>query len=157
MKSVSDVVLRVEQTRGIKTISFKKRRRQNSKRKKGHRQELTLVRIDGIYKAGETPKAVAKTAKPKAEKADAPVKKAAAAKAPAKAAAPKAPAAAKTAAPKAAATLGAGRMTVFRRVTLPMVAPSLAAGAVSEIPISAADALVCRSPAGKTQDRKSVV
>nr|WP_240918076.1 ABC transporter permease [Phycicoccus sp. HDW14] len=31
---------------------------------------------------------------------------------------------------EAAATLGARRMTVFRRVTLPMVAPSLAAGAV---------------------------
>jgi molybdate transport system permease protein len=30
----------------------------------------------------------------------------------------------------AAATLGAGRWTVFRRVTLPMVAPSVAAGAV---------------------------
>jgi molybdate transport system permease protein len=31
---------------------------------------------------------------------------------------------------EAAATLGAARMTVFRRVTLPMVAPSLGAGAV---------------------------
>ena len=38
----------VEQTRGPKTISFKKRRRQNSKRKKGHRQHLTIVRITGI-------------------------------------------------------------------------------------------------------------
>ena len=31
---------------------------------------------------------------------------------------------------EAAATLGARRMTVFRRITLPMVAPSLGAGAV---------------------------
>nr|WP_081680680.1 ABC transporter permease [Cellulomonas sp. URHD0024] len=31
---------------------------------------------------------------------------------------------------EAAATLGAGRMTVFRRVTVPLVAPSLVAGAV---------------------------
>jgi molybdate transport system permease protein len=31
---------------------------------------------------------------------------------------------------EAAATLGAKRMTVFRRVTLPMIAPSLGAGAV---------------------------
>ncbi len=34
--------------RGPKTISFKKRRRQNSKRKRGHRQDLTLVKITGI-------------------------------------------------------------------------------------------------------------
>ncbi len=31
---------------------------------------------------------------------------------------------------EAAATLGAGRMTVFRRITVPMIAPSLGAGAV---------------------------
>jgi large subunit ribosomal protein L21 len=37
-----------EQARGPKTISFKKRRRQNSKRKRGHRQDLTIVRITGI-------------------------------------------------------------------------------------------------------------
>ncbi|WP_034994463.1 50S ribosomal protein L21 [Beijerinckia mobilis] len=38
----------VEQTRGPKVIAFKKRRRQNSKRKRGHRQDLTLVKITGI-------------------------------------------------------------------------------------------------------------
>jgi large subunit ribosomal protein L21 len=42
----------VEQTRGPKTISFKKRRRQNSKRKKGHRQHLTIVRIAEILTGG---------------------------------------------------------------------------------------------------------
>ncbi len=38
----------VEQGRGPKVINFKKRRRQNSKRKKGHRQHLTTVKITGI-------------------------------------------------------------------------------------------------------------
>ena len=38
----------VEQTRGDKVIAFKKRRRQNSRRKRGHRQDLTVVRITGI-------------------------------------------------------------------------------------------------------------
>ncbi|MBG0802297.1 50S ribosomal protein L21 [Methylocystis sp. FS] len=37
-----------EQTRSPKSIAFKKRRRQNSKRKRGHRQDLTLVRITAI-------------------------------------------------------------------------------------------------------------
>lgn len=41
----------VEQTRGPKVISFKKRRRQNSKRKKGHRQPITVVKITGITAA----------------------------------------------------------------------------------------------------------
>jgi large subunit ribosomal protein L21 len=38
----------VEHIRAAKAIAFKKRRRKNSKRKRGHRQELTLVRITGI-------------------------------------------------------------------------------------------------------------
>ncbi|MEO1205079.1 MAG: 50S ribosomal protein L21 [Pseudomonadota bacterium] len=38
----------VQQMRGPKVIAFKKRRRQNSKRKRGHRQHLTQVRITGI-------------------------------------------------------------------------------------------------------------
>ena len=38
----------VAQTRGPKLIAFKKRRRKNSRRKKGHRQDLSKVRITGI-------------------------------------------------------------------------------------------------------------
>ncbi len=38
----------VDQTRGPKLIAFKKRRRKNSRRRKGHRQDLTLVRITAI-------------------------------------------------------------------------------------------------------------
>jgi len=41
----------VEQTRGPKLIVFKKRRRKNSRRKKGHRQDLTMVRIKDIIGA----------------------------------------------------------------------------------------------------------
>ena len=38
----------VEQTRGPKVYAFKKRRRKNSKRKRGHRQDLTIVRVTDI-------------------------------------------------------------------------------------------------------------
>ena len=38
----------VEQNRGKKVLSFKKRRRQNSKRIRGHRQHHTVVRITDI-------------------------------------------------------------------------------------------------------------
>ena len=38
----------VEQGRGPKIIAFKKRRRKNSRRKRGHRQEQTIVRIKEI-------------------------------------------------------------------------------------------------------------
>ena len=41
----------VEQTRGPKVIAFKKRRRKNSRRKHGHRQDLTKVRITAIVGA----------------------------------------------------------------------------------------------------------
>ncbi|MFZ1681731.1 MAG: 50S ribosomal protein L21 [Rhizobiaceae bacterium] len=42
----------VAQVRGPKVISFKKRRRQNSRRKKGHRQDLTEIRIAEILTGG---------------------------------------------------------------------------------------------------------
>ncbi len=41
----------VGQTRGPKLIAFKKRRRKNSRRKKGHRQDLSKVRITEIVGA----------------------------------------------------------------------------------------------------------
>jgi large subunit ribosomal protein L21 len=41
----------VEQTRGPKVIAFKKRRRKNSRRKRGHRQDLSTVRIKSIVGA----------------------------------------------------------------------------------------------------------
>ncbi|KQQ79632.1 50S ribosomal protein L21 [Aureimonas sp. Leaf324] len=72
----------VEQTRGPKVISFKKRRRQNSKRSRGHRQDLTLIRIAEILTDGKAPSAKAeKAAKPVADTtSDAAPKKAAKAK-----------------------------------------------------------------------------
>lgn len=52
----------VDQVRGPKVISFKKRRRQNSKRTRGHRQDLTLIRISEILTDGQTSSKAAKTA-----------------------------------------------------------------------------------------------
>ena len=42
----------VEHKRGDKVIAFKKRRRQNSKRKRGHKQDLTVVRITEFLTGG---------------------------------------------------------------------------------------------------------
>jgi large subunit ribosomal protein L21 len=49
----------VEQTRGPKVIAFKKRRRKNSRRKRGHRQDLTVVRITRIGPEGSQAQAEA--------------------------------------------------------------------------------------------------
>jgi large subunit ribosomal protein L21 len=38
----------VRQPRGTKVLVFKKKRRKNYRRKRGHRQELTVLRIDEI-------------------------------------------------------------------------------------------------------------
>ena len=73
----------LEQARDDKIIVFKKKRRQNYRRKHGHRQALTLLKITDIYPAGATRKAKP-APKPKAE-VKAPEKKAAE-KAPKKAA-----------------------------------------------------------------------
>ena len=52
----------VNQSRGEKIIAFKKRRRKNSRRKRGHRQDFTLVRITEILTEGRKP-----SPRPKAE------------------------------------------------------------------------------------------
>jgi large subunit ribosomal protein L21 len=54
----------LEQGRGPKVIAFKKRRRKNSRRRRGHRQEFTLIRVTEILTDGATP---SKTARPKRE------------------------------------------------------------------------------------------
>lgn len=77
----------VEQGRDKKVIAFKKRRRQNSRRKIGHRQHQTTIRIAEILADGKKPskKAAAKPAEKKAPakaEAEAPAKE----KAPAKSA-----------------------------------------------------------------------
>jgi large subunit ribosomal protein L21 len=64
----------VEQFRDKKVIIFKKKRRQGYRRKNGHRQELTLVRITEILTGGAKPsgkKSAPKKAAAKAEDAKA--------------------------------------------------------------------------------------
>ena len=88
----------LEQKKGEKVLIFKKKRRQNYRRTKGHRQQLTVIRISDILAKGQKAAAAKAKAAPAAD-ADAPAKKAPAkakAKAPAKAKA-------KTAAKKAPA------------------------------------------------------
>ena len=100
----------VEQTRGAKVIAFKKRRRKNSRRKRGHRQELSVIRITEILTDGRkpsprpqaaeaTPEAEAPAAQPASETAV----EAEAAAAPAEAEAEAAPEAKKPARKRAAA------------------------------------------------------
>ena len=91
----------LEQARAAKIIVFKKKRRQGYRRKAGHRQEQTVLRVTEIGKAAAKKaapkKAAAKTEEPKVEAKKAPAKKAAPKKAAPKKAAAKKPAAKKTA------------------------------------------------------------
>jgi len=45
----------LDHVRGPKVIAFKKRRRKNSRRRRGHRQEYSLVRITEILTEGRKP------------------------------------------------------------------------------------------------------
>ena len=60
----------VEQGRAKKVIAFKKRRRQNSKRSRGHRQHQTIVRILDIAAAGGKAKKASKKTEAAAEAAN---------------------------------------------------------------------------------------
>lgn len=89
VKSAAGVVVSAEiiaQARGEKVIVFKKRRRHNYRRKNGHRQSLTLLKITAIGDAKAAPKKAAKAEAAPVEAAAeaAPAKKPAAKKAAAK-------------------------------------------------------------------------
>jgi large subunit ribosomal protein L21 len=59
----------LQQARGPKIIAFKKRRRKNSRRKRGFREEFTLLRITEILTDG---KKASKTAQPRPKRASGP-------------------------------------------------------------------------------------
>jgi large subunit ribosomal protein L21 len=95
----------VEQTRGPKVFAFKKRRRKNSRRKRGHRQDLTIVKITQILAGGAEPATEPATEKPAtAFKDEAPARETAAETAEAATAKPAAKLKAKAPAAKAATT-----------------------------------------------------
>jgi large subunit ribosomal protein L21 len=76
----------LQHTRGDKVIAFKKRRRKNSRRKRGYRHEFSVIRITEILTDGAKPSKTAaprprREAKPKAEAEAAPEAKPAEAKA----------------------------------------------------------------------------
>lgn len=91
----------LQQSRGRKIIAFKKRRRKNSRRKRGYRPEFTVVRVSEILTDGKAPtkkakgKPAPKAAKPEGEATEATAKAAAKPKAAAKKPASKAKSAAK--------------------------------------------------------------
>jgi len=83
-KALSEITVAaeiVEQARGDKVIAFKKRRRQNSKRKRGFRAELTVIRITDILTGGKKPEMKKGAAAADAAVDEAPAKPAKAAKA----------------------------------------------------------------------------
>ncbi len=82
IKDAKGVVVTAEviaQAKSEKVIVFKKRRRHNYRRKAGHRQQMTLLRIVGVGAEGK--KAAPKKEAAPAEAAEAPAKKAPAKKA----------------------------------------------------------------------------
>ena len=104
----------VRQTRGPKIIIFRRKRRKNHRRTQGHRQDLTLLKINDIAEDAEKLAPVKPAAKKAAPKTDAATKPAAK-KAAAKKAAPKADAATKPVAKKAAAKKAAPKAAAAKK------------------------------------------
>ncbi|KPF98865.1 50S ribosomal protein L21 [Rhodopseudomonas palustris] len=61
----------LDHKRGPKVIAFKKRRRKNSKRKRGYRDEITVLRITEILADGKKPTVGPRPKRAKAETAPA--------------------------------------------------------------------------------------
>jgi large subunit ribosomal protein L21 len=117
----------VSQTRGPKIIIFRRKRRKNHRRTQGHRQDLTLLKINAIAEDGKSLKPKAAPAKKAAAKEEA-APKAAAKKAAAKKAAPKAEAkAAPKAEAKAAPKKAAAKKTAAKKATAKKAAAKKAA------------------------------
>jgi large subunit ribosomal protein L21 len=89
----------LDHKRGPKVIAFKKRRRKNSRRKRGYRDEITVIRITEILTDGKAPSVKPRPKKVKAAPAPAAEGDDEAPKAAAKKPAAKKPAAAKAKAP----------------------------------------------------------
>ena len=131
----------VENKRGRKIIIFKKRRRQNSRRKNGHRQEFSVVKITDILTDGAKPKAAKKTAPKKtAEKAETKTADEAPAKKPA----------AKKDEPKAAAKKAAPKKSAASKAP----AGDQPEGALFQAPAGAADDLKKISGVGPVLEKK---
>ncbi|HWL30711.1 MAG TPA: 50S ribosomal protein L21 [Xanthobacteraceae bacterium] len=58
----------VDHKRGPKVIAFKKRRRKNSRRKRGYRDEITVIRVTEILADGKKPTVGPRPKRVKAEK-----------------------------------------------------------------------------------------
>src|ERR1700692_1852405 len=61
----------LDHKRGPKVIAFKKRRRKNSRRKRGYRDEITVIRVTEILTDGKAPSVAAKGKRVKAPKPEA--------------------------------------------------------------------------------------
>src|SRR5688572_13376396 len=102
----------LDHKRGPKVIAFKKRRRKNSRRKRGYRDEITVIRVTEILTDGKAPSI---GPRPKREKAPGEAKTDDGDEAPAKKAAPKKAATTRAKAPAAKAKAPAKKKAAAKK------------------------------------------